>query len=55
MPIIDVRRARRVMVMKRRRGVGHSGVENPLFYYPRTRMRSGGAKNVLEELIRRVW
>jgi NAD(P) transhydrogenase subunit beta len=54
MPIIDVRNASSVIVMKRSMGAGYSGVENPLFFHPRTAMLFGDAKQVVENLIKAV-
>jgi NAD(P) transhydrogenase subunit beta len=51
MPIIDVDKAKTVIVMKRSMATGFAGIENPLFYEPNTKMLFGDAKNVLQELI----
>ncbi|HET8985391.1 MAG TPA: NAD(P)(+) transhydrogenase (Re/Si-specific) subunit beta, partial [Trueperaceae bacterium] len=50
MPIIDVDRARTTFVLKRSMKPGFSGVENPLFYKPNTRMIFGDAKAVVGAL-----
>jgi H+-translocating NAD(P) transhydrogenase subunit beta len=51
MPIINVDQARTVFVLKRGKGVGFSGVENPLFYKDKTRMLYGDAKATLSALV----
>ena len=51
MPIIDVDKARTVIVMKRSMATGFAGIENPLFYEPNTKMLFGDAKHVLQELV----
>jgi len=51
MPIIDVDKAKTVIVMKRSMASGFAGIENPLFYEPNTKMLFGDAKNVMQELV----
>jgi NAD(P) transhydrogenase subunit beta len=51
MPIIDVDKARTVIVMKRSMAAGFAGIENPLFYQSNTKMLFGDAKKVLQELV----
>jgi H+-translocating NAD(P) transhydrogenase subunit beta len=51
MPIIDVDKAKTVIVMKRSMATGFAGIENPLFYEPNTKMLFGDAKHVLQELV----
>lgn len=51
MPIIDVDKAKTVIVMKRSMATGFAGIENPLFYQANTKMLFGDAKNVLQELV----
>ncbi len=51
MPIIDVDKAKTVIVMKRSMATGFAGIENPLFYKENTKMLFGDAKNVLQELV----
>ncbi len=50
MPILEVDRARSVIVLKRGRGRGFSGVENPLFFKENTGMLFGDAKQSLAKL-----
>ncbi|HYN85797.1 MAG TPA: NAD(P)(+) transhydrogenase (Re/Si-specific) subunit beta [Pyrinomonadaceae bacterium] len=54
MPILEVDRARSVVVLKRGRGRGFSGLENPLFFKPVTGMLYGDAKESLGRLIQAV-
>jgi NAD(P) transhydrogenase subunit beta len=51
MPILDVDKARSVIVMKRGMAAGFAGIENELFYEPKTRMLFGDAKATLTRLI----
>jgi NAD(P) transhydrogenase subunit beta len=51
MPILDVDKARMVIVMKRGRGAGFAGIENALFNDPRTAMLFGDAKSSLARLL----
>ena len=51
MPILDVDKARTVVFIKRSTGPGFSGVDNELFYLPKTMMVFGDAKKVLTELV----
>ena len=54
MPILNVDQARSVIVMKRSMAAGYSGVENELFYLPRTQMLFGDARKSLEQLVSEV-
>lgn len=51
MPILNVEQAQSVIVLKRSMAAGYSGVENELFYGPRTAMLFGDAKGSLQQLI----
>ena len=51
MPILDVDRAQHVVVMKRSMASGFAGVDNELYFDPRTAMLFGDAKSSLEKLI----
>jgi NAD(P) transhydrogenase subunit beta len=51
MPILDVDKARMVIVMKRGRGAGFAGIENALFTDPRCAMLFGDAKASLAKLV----
>ena len=54
MPILDVDRAKNVVVVKRGAGAGFSGVENPLFVEDNVRMLYGDGQHVAGELIRGI-
>jgi NAD(P) transhydrogenase subunit beta len=51
MPILDVDKARNVVVIKRSLAAGFAGVDNPLFYDPKTVMLFDDAKAALERLV----
>jgi proton-translocating NAD(P)+ transhydrogenase subunit beta len=51
MPILDVDKAHNVVVIKRSMSPGFAGVDNPLFYDPKTVMLFDDAKAALEKLI----
>jgi NAD(P) transhydrogenase subunit beta len=54
MPILQVDRARSVIVLKRGQGRGFSGIENPLFFKPVTAMLYGDAKASLSRLAQAI-
>jgi NAD(P) transhydrogenase subunit beta len=54
MPIIEVDRAKSVVVLKRGQGKGFSGLENPLFFKDVTGMLYGDAKDSLTRLVQAV-
>lgn len=54
MPILNADRARNVIVIKRGKGAGYSGIENPLFYADNTRMLYGSAQTMVSELIKHL-
>ncbi len=52
MPVLNADHALNVIVIKRGKGAGYSGIENPLFYAENTRMLYGNAQTVVSELIK---
>jgi NAD(P) transhydrogenase subunit beta len=54
MPIIDADKAHSVIVMKRSMNPGFAGIENELFYLPKTSMLFGDAKTSLTRLVTEV-
>ena len=51
MPILDVENATNVIVNKRSMKPGYAGIENALFFQPKTSMLFGDAKKVLQDLV----
>ena len=51
MPIINVDKAKTVLVLKRSMAAGFAGVENPLFVKENTRMLFGDAKATVQQLV----
>jgi NAD(P) transhydrogenase subunit beta len=51
MPILDADKARSIIVLKRSMAAGFAGIENELFYDPKTSMLFGDAKSSLSSLI----
>jgi NAD(P) transhydrogenase subunit beta len=54
MPILNADKAKNVIVIKRGKGTGFSGIENALFYLDNTRMLYGDAQKAGAELIQSV-
>jgi len=54
MPILNAFEAENVIVIKRGRGTGFSGVENPLFFADNTKMLFGDGQKAASELIQAV-
>ena len=54
MPVLEVWKAKNVLVLKRGQGTGYSGIENPLFYKENARMFYGDAKKSLDDLLTRI-
>jgi len=52
MPVIEVWKAERVVIMKRSMSAGYSGEDNPLFYKENSLMLYGDAKDSVEKLQR---
>ena len=54
MPILNVDDSQAVVVLKRSMSPGFAGIENPLFYNPKTVMLFGDAKESIDEADRRT-
>jgi len=54
MPIIDVDKARTVMVIKRGMSPGFAGIDNPLYYLDKTLMLFGDAKAFVGDIVREL-
>ena len=52
MPILDVDKARTVMVIKRSMRSGFAGIDNDLYYMPKTLMLFGDAKGFVAEMVK---
>ena len=51
MPVLEVWKARQVIISKRGQGRGYSGIENPLFFRENSRMLYGDAKASLDQIL----
>ena len=54
MPILDVDKSSSVIVLKRSMSSGFAGIDNPLFYDPKTAMLFGDAKSSVGEILTEV-
>jgi NAD(P) transhydrogenase subunit beta len=54
MPILDVDKARTVMVIKRSMASGFAGIENPLYHLDRTLMLFGDAKGFVGNIVKEL-
>jgi len=54
MPILDADKAQNVIVIKRGKGAGYSGIENALFYEDNCRMLYGSAQQAVADVIAHV-
>jgi NAD(P) transhydrogenase subunit beta len=54
MPILDVDKSQSVIVLKRSMSSGFAGIDNPLFYDPKTAMLFGDAKGSVSEVLAEV-
>jgi NAD(P) transhydrogenase subunit beta len=52
MPVLPVWESESCIVFKRGRGAGYAGVENPLFFKPKTRMLYGDAKSSVDAILK---
>lgn len=51
MPILDVEKAKNIIINKRSMSVGYAGIDNELFYHDKNSMLFGDAKSVLVNLV----
>ncbi|MEM7056072.1 MAG: NAD(P)(+) transhydrogenase (Re/Si-specific) subunit beta [Pseudomonadota bacterium] len=51
MPVLECWKSRQVFILKRGRGTGYSGIENPLFFKENSRMFYGDAKASMDNLL----
>jgi H+-translocating NAD(P) transhydrogenase subunit beta len=51
MPILDADKAQHVIVVKRSLNPGFAGIDNPIYYEPRTMMLFGDAKGAIEKVV----
>jgi NAD(P) transhydrogenase subunit beta len=51
MPILEVENAKNIIVNKRSMAAGYAGIDNELFYNPKTSMLFGDAKKVVTDLV----
>jgi NAD(P) transhydrogenase subunit beta len=54
MPILEVDKARTVMVIKRSMNPGFAGIDNPLYYDNKTLMLFGDAKGFVGDIVREL-
>ena len=54
MPVLEVWKARQVIISKRGQGRGYSGIENPLFFKDNSRMLYGDAKASLDSILTKL-
>lgn len=54
MPVLDVELAKMVIINKRSMNPGYAGIENDLFFQPKSSMLFGDAKSVLQQLVTEI-
>ncbi len=54
MPVLNVWEAKNVIVLKRSMNPGYAGIENQLFFHPKTKMLFGDAKASIQKLVGEV-
>lgn len=54
MPVLDVELAKMVIINKRSMNPGYAGIENELFFQPKSSMLFGDAKSVLQQLVTEI-
>eukprot|EP01026_Neomeris_dumetosa_P046652 TRINITY_DN3975_c0_g1_i3.p2 TRINITY_DN3975_c0_g1~~TRINITY_DN3975_c0_g1_i3.p2 ORF type:complete len:234 (-),score=43.44 TRINITY_DN3975_c0_g1_i3:294-995(-) len=55
MPVLEVWKAKQVIIMKRTMGTGYAGADNPVFFKPNTQMLLGDAKTSCDALKAKVF
>ena len=54
MPVLEVWKAKTVIIMKRSMRPGYAGIQNPLFFHERSKMLFGDAKDSISKLVQEV-
>jgi NAD(P) transhydrogenase subunit beta len=54
MPVLDVELSKLVIINKRSMNPGYAGIENELFFQPKSSMLFGDAKSVLQKLVTEI-
>ncbi len=54
MPILDVEQAKKIIFVKRSLSPGYAGIDNPLFYNPKTLMLLGDAKEITKQIVAKL-
>jgi len=54
MPILEVEDAKSIVVIKRSMNPGYAGIQNELFFNPKTSMLFGDAKDVITKLVQEL-
>ncbi|MEW8429923.1 MAG: NAD(P)(+) transhydrogenase (Re/Si-specific) subunit beta, partial [gamma proteobacterium symbiont of Ctena orbiculata] len=54
MPVLEVWKAKSVVIMKRSMAAGYAGVQNPLFFEDNARMLFGDAKSSVDSILASV-
>ena len=54
MPVLEVWKARKVIVFKRSMNPGYAGVQNPLFFKDNASMCFGDAKKTVEDIVANI-